>query len=69
VADPNNLVVEERVNDSVLTLFLGDENYAERVQNFLNNYDEIKAKRPDVTRLDLRVDGVITAVGADKSGQ
>jgi cell division protein FtsQ len=69
VADPNNLVVEERVNDRVVTLLLGDENYAERLQNFLSNYAEIRMKRPDVTTMDLRVDGVITAVGAINSGQ
>ena len=69
VADPNNLTVEERVDNSVVTLLMGDENYADRLQNFLASYAEIKAKRPDATTLDLRVDGVITAVGADKNEQ
>jgi cell division protein FtsQ len=69
VADPNNLVVEEHVDDSVVTLLLGDENYTDRLQNFLTNYPEIKARRPDATTIDLRVDGVITAVGEDKRGQ
>ncbi len=69
IADPNNLIVEEHVENSVLTLILGDENYADRLQNFLANYSEIKTKRPDATTIDLRVDGVITAVGDTKSGQ
>lgn len=69
VADPNNLMVEEHVDNTVVTLLMGDENYADRLQNFLGSYAEIKAKRPDATTLDLRVDGVITAVGANKSGQ
>jgi cell division protein FtsQ len=69
VADPNNLMVEEHADNGVVTLLLGDENYAERLQNFLTNYPEIKARRPDVTTIDLRVDGVITAVGDDKRGQ
>ena len=42
---------------------IGDDNYTERLQSFLSNYPEIKAKRPDAKTLDLRVDGVITAVG------
>ncbi len=63
VSDPNNLVVAEHVDNAVINLMLGEENYAERLQNFLNNYAEIRSRRPDATTLDLRVDGVITAVG------
>jgi cell division protein FtsQ len=69
VADPNNLVVEEHMDSSVLTLLMGGENYADRLQNFLSNYAEIKTRRPDATTIDLRVDGVITAVGDDKREQ
>ncbi len=69
VADPNNLVVAEHVGNEVLNLMLGDDNYAERLQSFLNNYSEIKEKRPDAKTLDLRVDGVITAVGGDGGGE
>jgi cell division protein FtsQ len=69
VADPNNLIVAEHVNSRVVNLMLGDENYAERLQNFLANYNEIKQKRPDARMLDLRVDGVITAAGDDSSGK
>lgn len=68
VADPNDLIVEEHVDDAVLKLMLGEENYTERLQNFLANYREIKEKRPDARTLDLRVDGVITAVGDDHGG-
>jgi len=69
VADPNNLVVAEHVGDTVVNLMLGDENYAERLQTFLASYDEIKARRPDAKTLDLRVDGVITAVGDETRAQ
>ena len=65
-SDPNNLVVAEHVGNQVVNLMLGEENYAERLQNFLANYNEIREKRPDVTTLDLRVDGQITAVGDKK---
>jgi cell division protein FtsQ len=69
VADPNNLIVSEHVEGTVVKLMLGDENYAERIQNFLANYSEIRAKRPDATTLDLRVDGVITATGEGRRGE
>jgi cell division protein FtsQ len=63
VSDPNNLVVAEHVASGVVNLIIGDENYAQRLQNFLANYQEIREKRPDAATLDLRVDGAITAVG------
>ncbi len=69
VADPNNLIVAEHVDDGVVNLMLGDENYSERLQNFLSNYSEIHTKRPDTKTLDLRVDGVITAVGEEQHGR
>jgi cell division protein FtsQ len=69
VSDPNDLVVAEHVDGAVVNLMLGDENYAERLKNFLANYSEIKAKRPDTKMLDLRVDGVITAVGGAEHGE
>ena len=68
-ADPNNLTISEHVEDGVVNLMLGDENYGERLQNFLANYSEIRAKRPDVKTLDLRVDGIITAVGEERHGK
>lgn len=68
VADPNNLIVAEHVEDRVLNLMLGEENYAERLQNFLTNYSEIRNKRPDAKTLDLRVDGVITTVAEEQGG-
>ncbi|MGH9640302.1 MAG: cell division protein FtsQ/DivIB [Bryobacteraceae bacterium] len=68
VADPNNLIVEEHMGNRVLSLELGDENYTERLKNFLANYSEIEAKRPDATTYDLRVDGVITTMGG-QNGQ
>ncbi len=69
VADPNNLIIAEHVDNAVVNLMLGDDNYAERLQSFLNNYSAIREKRPDAKTLDLRVDGVITAVGGDGGGE
>ena len=69
VADPNNLIIAEHIRNRVVNLMLGDENYAERLQNFLANYNEIERKRPDARTMDLRVDGVITAVGEESGGK
>jgi cell division protein FtsQ len=69
VADPNNLIVAEHVDNNVVNLMLGDENYTDRLQNFLVNYAEIKARRPDAKTLDLRVDGAITTVREEQSEQ
>jgi cell division protein FtsQ len=69
VNDPNDLIVAEHAENSVVNLMLGDENYAERLKNFVANFSEIKAKRPEARTLDLRVDGVITAVGGEKRGE
>jgi cell division protein FtsQ len=69
VADPNNLIVAEHVDNDVVNLMLGDENYTDRLQNFLANYAEIKARRPDAKTLDLRIDGAITTVGEEQREQ
>lgn len=69
VADPNNLIVAEHVDNDVVNLMLGDENYTDRLQNFLVNYAEIKARRPDAKTLDLRIDGAITTVGEEQREQ
>jgi cell division protein FtsQ len=67
-ADPNNLIVAEHVDNRVVNLMLGDENYQSRLRHFLTNYAEIETKPAgkDATTLDLRIDGVITAVGENQ---
>lgn len=62
-SDPNNLVVAQHMDDRVLNLMMGDENYSTRMSNFINNYNEIKSKRPDAANFDLRVDNMITVAG------
>lgn len=69
VTDPNDLIVAEHVDGTVVNLMIGDDNYTERLQSFLANYPEVRAKRPDAKTLDLRVDGVITAVGGNSGGE
>jgi cell division protein FtsQ len=62
-SDPNNLVVAQHMDDRVLNLMMGDEHYSTRMSNFINNYNEIKSKRPDAANFDLRVDNMITVAG------
>ncbi|HEX4227108.1 MAG TPA: FtsQ-type POTRA domain-containing protein [Bryobacteraceae bacterium] len=64
-ADPNNLIAAEHVDDRVVNLMLGDENYKSRLSHFLANYAEIETKPGgrDATKFDLRIDEDITAVG------
>jgi cell division protein FtsQ len=69
VADPNNLIVAEHIDNDVVNLMLGDENYTDRLRNFLVNYAEIKARRPDAKTLDLRIDGAITTAGEEQREQ
>jgi cell division protein FtsQ len=69
VTDPNNLIVADHIGNTVVNLIIGEENFAERLQNFVANYKEINARRPGATTLDLRVDGIITAVGDKHLGQ
>jgi cell division protein FtsQ len=68
-SDLDDLVVAERVNDGVVNLMLGDESYSRRLNNFLSSYAAIRSRRPNAKTFDLRVDGVITAVGGDEVGQ
>jgi cell division protein FtsQ len=63
VSDPNNLIVAQHMDDRVLNLMVGDENFSTRMSNFINNYNEIKSKRPDAVNFDLRVDNMITVAG------
>ncbi len=66
VSDPNNLIVAQHMDGRVLSLMLGDENYSSRMKNFIDNYNEIKTKRPDAGNFDLRVDNMITVAGEQR---
>jgi hypothetical protein len=41
---------------------LGDRDFAQRYQNFLNHYPEIKRRLPNAATLDLRLEDRITVV-------
>jgi cell division protein FtsQ len=62
VSDPDNLKISEPFDGRVVTLLLGDRNFALRHQNFVNYYAEIRKKLPGASILDLRLEDRITVV-------
>jgi len=62
VNDRDDLRVTQPYDSRMVTLLLGDQNFAVRYQNFLNHYSEIREKMPNATSLDLRLEDRITVV-------
>lgn len=61
VEDVENVHIVAQVERRALELILGDGNFARRFQNFLNHYQEIRKRSPEVRTFDLRLDDRITA--------
>lgn len=59
-SDPENVRIVAQVDRKVVKLFLGEGNYAQRFQNFLTHYPEIRRGSPQARVFDLRLDGRIT---------
>jgi cell division protein FtsQ len=59
-SDPENIRIVSQVDRRVVTLLLGDGNYAQRFQDFLSHYPEIRKRSPQAKVFDLRLDGRIT---------
>jgi cell division protein FtsQ len=62
LADPSDLKVTVRAGNRALVLLLGDQDFARRMQNFIDNYQRVLARVPNATGLDMRLDGRITVV-------
>ena len=62
VTDREDLRVIQPYEGRMVTLLLGDQNFAVRYQNFLNHYSEIHEKMPEASSLDLRMEDRITVV-------
>jgi cell division protein FtsQ len=62
VSDKDNLKVTEPYDGRMLTLLLGDHNFAVRYDNFVRHYQDIRKRLPDASTLDLRLEDRITAV-------
>jgi len=62
VTDREDLRVIQPYEGRMVTLLLGDQNFAVRYQNFINHYAEIHEKMPEASSLDLRMEDRITVV-------
>jgi cell division protein FtsQ len=62
VSDSSNLVVKQPSGGHMVTLLLGDRDFAVRYQNFVAHFSEIRQKLPGAAALDLRLEDRITVV-------
>jgi cell division protein FtsQ len=62
VSDPDDVKMTEPFDGRMVTLLLGDHNFALRHSNFVRYYAEIRKKMPGAAMLDLRVEDRITVV-------
>jgi len=60
-SDLENIRIVTQVESRALEFIMGDGNFGQRYQNFLNHYPEIKRRSPEVKSFDLRLDDRITA--------
>ncbi len=62
VSDASNLKVKQPSGGRMVTLLLGERNFAVRYQNFVTHFSEIRQKLPGAATLDLRLEDRITVV-------
>ena len=68
VSDPDNLVVIEVVQGRAVRLLLGNRNYLQRMNNFMDHYSDIVRRAPGARTFDLRLDDRITAQNGGADG-
>jgi len=68
VSDLDDLKVTVKMQDRAIILILGDRNFHDRVQHFLDHYADIRKRAPNMRVFDLRLDDRITAAPEVKSG-
>ena len=66
VSDLDDLKISWAQQGRVVTLLMGESNFASRLDNFLEHYPEIHRKMPQASTFDLRLDDRIT--GLEDSG-
>jgi len=69
VSDPDNLVVIEVVQGRAVRLLLGNRNYLQRMNNFMDHYSDINRRLPSARTFDLRLDDRITAQNGGADGR
>jgi len=68
LSDPTNAVVIMAWGGRALRLWLGEENWGERLRLFRDYYPQISRRAPEADTFDLRVDGQIRAVASSEAG-
>jgi cell division protein FtsQ len=68
VSDLDDLKVTVKMRDRAVVLIVGDRNFRDRVQHFLDHYDDIRKRTPNMKVFDLRLDDRITVAPEVKSG-
>jgi cell division protein FtsQ len=69
VSDPDNLAVIEVAQGRALRLLLGNRNYLQRLNNFMDHYPDISRRLPNARTFDLRLDDRITARNGGADGR
>ncbi|HCC59536.1 MAG TPA: hypothetical protein DEQ47_20200 [Solibacterales bacterium] len=59
VEDPSDLHATVQMKDRAVELWMGDQNYTSRYQNFISHYEQIRNRSETVSTFDLRIDGSI----------
>lgn len=62
VSETNNLKVTMPAGARMVTLYLGDQNFAQRMQNYLDHAGDIRKKVPNAKTVDLRIEDRITVL-------
>lgn len=62
IAELNNLKTTVQIDKRAVVLYLGNKRYAQRIDKFLKNYDQIRKSRPDATTFDVRNENRFVAV-------
>ncbi|MEO5925197.1 MAG: FtsQ-type POTRA domain-containing protein [Bryobacteraceae bacterium] len=66
ISQAENIAITQPHNGRIVKLLLGDRDYSERYQTFLNHVADIDARVPGAKVLDLRLDDRITVVEAEE---
>ncbi len=69
VSDPDNLAVVEVAQGRAVRLLLGNRNYLQRLNNFMDHYPDISRRLPNARTFDLRLDDRITARNGGADGR
>ncbi len=63
ITDLENIKVTQKFDNHAVLLMLGNHDFLPRMNNFLANYDQIRARLADARMLDLRLKDRITVIG------